>query len=182
MQASTTADNNTACGASALFTNSTGASNTAVGKDACRSNDTGSTLVGLGFRALDANTTGSNNVAVGGDALGASETGSNNTAVGKDAGGSVSTGGNNLFLGHDAGRSASPSGEITTASNQICLVDNSITDAFIKVAFTITYDERDKIEDGIVSHGLDFVNQLKPKSFWFRKNRDSDEKHGDKRY
>ena len=30
--------------------------------------------------------------------------------------------------------------------------------------------------------GLDFVNKLKPKSFWFRKNRKSDEKHGQQRY
>ena len=28
---------------------------------------------------------------------------------------------------------------------------------------------------------LDFVNQLKPKSFWFRKERGSDVKHGPKR-
>ena len=47
---------------------------------------------------------------------------------------------------------------------------------------TVTSDQRDKIEDGVVSHGLDFVNQLKPKSFWFRKNRESDEKTGNKRY
>jgi hypothetical protein len=121
-------------------------------------------------------------VAIGGDCLGVSETGSDNTAMGSAAGASVSSGGNNLLLGHDAGRSGSPSGELTTESNRVCLGDNNITNAFIKVAFTVTSDARDKIEDGIVSHGLDFVNQLKPKSFWFRKNRDSDEKTGDKRY
>ena len=89
---------------------------------------------------------------------------------------------NCLLLGHDAGKAGSPSGSVITGSNTICLGDNNITGAYIKVAFTVTSDERDKIEDGVVSHGLDFVNQLKPKSFWFRKNRESDEKTGDKRY
>ena len=65
---------------------------------------------------------------------------------------------------------------------RIVLGDNDITNAYIKVAFTVTSDKRDKIEDGIVSHGLDFVNKLKPKSFWFRKERGSDEKHGQQRY
>ena len=86
------------------------------------------------------------------------------------------------MLGVNAGHSDSPSGSITTGDNNVCLGDNNITNAFIKVAFTVTSDQRDKIEDGVVCHGLDFVNQLKPKSFWFRKNRNSDEKHGDKRY
>jgi len=177
-----TGSNNTAVGQDSLGGNTEGANNVSVGKDALKINTAGSSGVAIGYRTLDANTTGSNNVAIGGDCLGVSETGSDNTAMGSAAGASVFSGGNNLILGHDAGRSGSPSGEITTASNQICLGDNSITNAFIKVAFTVTSDERDKIEDGVVSHGLDFVNQLKPKSFWFRKNRDSDEKTGDKRY
>ena len=177
-----TGSNNTSVGHDSLKLNTSGTNNVSVGKDSLKSNTTGSSGVAIGYRTLDANTTGSNNVAIGGDCLGVSETGSDNTAMGNAAGSSVSSGGNNLLLGHDAGRSGSPSGELTTESNRICLGDNNITNAFIKVAFTVTSDERDKIEDGIVSHGLDFVNQLKPKSFWFRKNRDSDEKTGDKRY
>ena len=59
---------------------------------------------------------------------------------------------------------------------------NDHTNAYIKIAWTVTSDKRDKIEDGTVDHGLDFVNKLDPKSFYFRKNRDSDEKTGQKRY
>jgi len=101
--------------------------------------------------------------------------------MGRVAGHDITTGSNNLCLGHAAGRSTSPF-HITTGSNRIVLGNNDISNAYIKVAFTVTSDKRDKIEDGVVSHGLSFVNQLKPKSFWFRKNRESDEKTGDKRY
>ena len=52
----------------------------------------------------------------------------------------------------------------------------------MKVAFTVTSDERDKIDFQSIPHGLDFVNKLKPKSFWFRKDRKSDEKNGTQRY
>ena len=120
--------------------------------------------------------------AVGNHALDTNTTGTGNTVIGFGAGTDITTGENNLCLGKQAGNTSSPSGSLSTSSNNIVLGNNSITNAFIKVAFTVTSDKRDKIEDGVVSHGLDFVNQLKPKSFWFRKNRDSDEKHGDKRY
>ena len=143
----------------------TGSQNTACGQHSCTALTTGDANSGLGRSSLEALTTGGEN-----------------TACGASAGENITTGSNNLCLGRKAGRSDSPSGAITTGSNQICLGNNSITNAFIKVAFTVTSDQRDKIEDGIVSHGLDFVNQLKPKSFWFRKNRDSNEKHGEKRY
>jgi hypothetical protein len=60
--------------------------------------------------------------------------------------------------------------------------NSSITDIYQKVATTVTSDKRDKVDFGIVPHGLDFVNKLKPTSFWFRKNRDTDEKDGQQRY
>jgi len=52
----------------------------------------------------------------------------------------------------------------------------------IKVALTVTSDERDKIDFASVPYGLDFVNKLKPKSFWFRKDRDTDKKDGCQHY
>ena len=126
--------------------------------------------------------TGGNNGVVGSFCMDIGSGMNYNVAMGHDTARHVTTGSNNIMLGHSAGHNNSPSGQITTGSNNICLGNNNITNAFIKVAFTVTSDKRDKIEDGVVSHGLDFVNQLKPKSFWFRKNRESDQKHGDKRY
>jgi hypothetical protein len=78
-------------------------------------------------------------------------------------------------VGNDAGTSTSPSGNITTASNQMCLGNNSITDAFVKVAWTVTSDLRDKTNLKPIIHGLDFVNQLKPTEFQFREERGSEE-------
>ena len=34
----------------------------------------------------------------------------------------------------------------------------------------------------LILYGLDFVNKIKTKSFWFRKDRKSDEKNGTQRY
>ena len=42
--------------------------------------------------------------------------------------------------------------------------------------------QRDKTNLGTVPHGLDFVNQLNPVSFQFKKSRDNDTPHGDMRY
>ena len=94
----------------------------------------------------------------------------------------LTTGENNLLLGYNAGRgSISPFG-VTTESNRVVVGDNAITNAYIKVAFTATSDERDKTDIQDITTGLDFVNKLKPKSFWFRKERGSDEKAGQQRY
>jgi len=182
LDANTTGVNLVGIGFASLSSSTTANSNTGVGKSSLESTTTGGNNCAFGHNALVFNTTGANNCAYGFSSLFNVTTGSGNTAIGEQTGNAITTGGNNTMLGKDAGRGTSPSGEVSTASNQVCIGDNSVTNAFIKVAFTVTSDQRDKIEDGAVSHGLDFVNQLKPKSFWFRKNRESEEKHGDKRY
>jgi hypothetical protein len=90
------------------------------------------------------------------------------------------SGGNNVVIGNSAGTDAVFN--MGGSADRIVIGNNSNTNAYIKIDWTVTSDKRDKIEDGTVSHGLDFVNQLMPKSFWFRKDRDSDEKTGQKRY
>jgi len=165
-----------------MVSNTTGTQNVAVGTNALDANTTANNNTAVGYNALTENTTGASNTAVGVEALKLLTTGQRNTAIGVNTGNAVTTGSDNVLIGRDAGLSTSPSGDITTQTGQVCIGDNQVTNAFIKVAFTVTSDQRDKIEDGVVSHGLDFVNQLKPKSFWFRKNRDSNEKTGDKRY
>ena len=61
-------------------------------------------------------------------------------------------------------------------------LNNGTTNAYIKVSLTVTSDLRDKTEIENVKHGLDFVNQLKPVSFQFKKSRENDTPHGDMRY
>jgi trimeric autotransporter adhesin len=178
-----TGSNNVAIGNAALSRNSTASNNTAVGHQALLANTTGANNTAVGYASLDSCTTGAQNTAVAaGECLGALTTGTTNTALGASAGFSVTTGSNNTFIGHDSGRSGGPGGAVTTASNQICVGNNTVTDAFIKVAFTVTSDAREKTNIGSVPHGLSFVQQLNPVSYYFRKSRDSDVPHGDLKY
>ena len=111
------------------------------------------------------------------------QAGDNNTLVGNAAGKEVTTGGNNTCIGQGAGRNSSPK-YVTTDSNQVVIGDNNVSHAFIKVGWTTGSDERDKTDIQDISIGLDFVKQLKPKSFWFKTDRTSSPavKTGDKKY
>jgi len=138
----TTGDNNTAVGWKALDACVTGAANTAVG-----------------IQALGA-TTGSNNTAVGTDAMNGNTSGANNTAIGRSALSNITTGNNNTGLGDDSDASSA------TVSNEITLGNPSVT-ALRCAVTTITSlsDERDKTNIEPVQIGLDFINDLQPKTF-----------------
>jgi len=56
------------------------------------------------------------------------------------------------------------------------------TCAQIKIAWTATSDCRDKTDFKELTHGLDFVRALKPTEYQFKKDRNSDEADGKKRY
>ena len=118
----------------------------------------------MGSLAGDAITTASDNTFIGGKAGGANTTGYRNTSVGLDAGSVVTTGANNVLIGNSAGTSASPS-TVTTGDNQIVLGDNNITHAHIKVDWTVSSDMRDKTDVTDLETGLEFINQLKPKTY-----------------
>ena len=60
--------------------------------------------------------------------------------------------------------------------------NNDHTDAYIRIAWTVTSDSRDKTNFEPVPHGLDFVNQLEPVAYQFRVDRESDETTGKVRY
>jgi trimeric autotransporter adhesin len=198
LQCNTTATGNTAVGVNSLILNTTGCQNVAVGSFALDANTEGNTNVALGYNSLTANTTASNNTAVGYRSLCANTTGTLNaavgeqalafatgtgcnTAVGSRAGLSVTTGNDNVFLGLNSGRAASPF-EVTTQSNRMVLGNNNITNAYVKVAWTVTSDCRDKMNIASVPHGLCFVNQLNPVLFQFKKSREEEIPHGNKRY
>jgi Chaperone of endosialidase len=91
--------NNTALGASALFSLITGGSNTGLGSQALYSNTTGNYNSADGFRALFNNTNGGQNTATGASSLLNNTTGSSNTANGVNALYSNTTGSNNTAIG-----------------------------------------------------------------------------------
>jgi hypothetical protein len=81
----TTAKNNTAIGAGALFLNSTGFDNTVMGADAMQNNSGGFSNTAIGRMAMFNNTNGAGNTAVGNSAL-ISNRGNDNVGVGSFSG------------------------------------------------------------------------------------------------
>jgi hypothetical protein len=198
----TTGNNNTAMGHNSLSTNILSDHNVAIGNDALATHNTGSSIdaynvavgSGAGFavttgvqntfiggNAGDANTTSNNNTAVGYQSLFANTTGATNTAVGDSALQSVTTGSGNVGVGQASGGQGAMI-NITTESNRAVFGHNSITNAYVKVAFTVTSDARDKMNFEEVPHGLSFVNQLKPVKFNFKKSRENATPHGRTKY
>ena len=111
----TTGFANTANGSFALVNNITGNNNTAIGRNALSSLTNGNSNTAIGRDALLNNVDGSNNIAVGRDALLNSTSGQSNVAVGRGALANGPTSDSNLALGIDAGN------QIITASNVICI-------------------------------------------------------------
>jgi hypothetical protein len=109
-----TADENTATGAGALFSNGIGGANTATGAFALFSNTEGSTNTAIGDFVLFNNTVGNFNTAIGGTALGTNTTGSTNTAIGTFALATNDTGGANTAIG-SGGLSSNTVGNFNTA-------------------------------------------------------------------
>jgi hypothetical protein len=171
---------NQAIGNKALCVNTTGSCNTAIGRLALRNNQTSSQNVAVGQESVCGNTTGGQNVGVGVYALKVATTGTENTAVGNKAGCNITTGTGNVILGREAGTDAVFNA--TTENNRLVLGNNNISNAYIKVALTVTSDLRDKTEIGEVPHGLEFVEKLKPVSFKFKKSRENPKPHGLKKY
>ena len=93
---------NTATGAAALLSNTTGFANTAIGVDALLSNTTAGANTAVGARALFGNTIGTENTAVGARALFSNTIGTENTASGFNALMSNTTGNSNTGIGLNA--------------------------------------------------------------------------------
>jgi Chaperone of endosialidase len=109
------AHENTAIGAGALLSNTTGYINTANGAAALIHNSTGFGNAAFGSNALFDNIDGHNNVAVGGNALITNTSGVENTACGFTALSNNTTGNFNIALGRSAGEN------VTTADSVICI-------------------------------------------------------------
>ena len=181
LRANTTGSNNTATGYASLLANTTGANNTATGYRALYANTTGASNTASGYNALFSNTTGYSNVALGAFALDSCTSGQSNTIVGTGAGEAITTGSNNVCIGTDSGAQGSMV-NLVAANDRAVFGSQATTNAYVKVSWTVTSDERDKMNFADVPHGLSFVNSLQPIKFNFKKSRDNATPHGNARY
>jgi hypothetical protein len=182
LDANTTGAQNTAVGDGSLGLNTTAINNVAVGKNALSANTTGNSNIAVGKSALFGNTTGASNTAVGLNALQANTGGIQNIGIG-DSAGFYTTGSGNITIGaRNNGGSFVPAFGITGHSNYISMGTSSVTNAYIKVAWSATSDARDKNNFAEVPHGLSFVNQLAPYSYEFKLDREESETDGIVRY
>ncbi|MCK5616953.1 tail fiber domain-containing protein [Candidatus Pacearchaeota archaeon] len=180
----TTGTNNTGIGHQSLVLTTTGSQNTAVGYDALPFNTIGYGNTANGTQSLQYNTEGFYVTAQGYASLFNNTTGDYNSALGVFSLVDVTTGNNNTGIGYSAGASSSPF-NITTESNRVVVGDNSVTNAYIKVAWTVTSDKRDKTDILKLPIGLDFIMGLKPITYKWDdrsryKNRKSDGSKKDK--
>jgi hypothetical protein len=196
----TTGSNNTAFGADALCNNTAGCCNTATGFDALRFNSTGCFNTAIGACALGSSTTSSSSTAVGVNALFNNTTGCFNHAFGRSALQANTTGNFNVGIGplalcaNTTGSGNVMIGGMTTSAvyspvfnptvefNRVMIGSTATTNAYVQVAWTVVSDARDKIVEGTVPHGLEFVSQLEPKAFRFKKEREIEVSHGPLRY
>ena len=169
----TTGINNNFIGRFAGYGNTTGSDNIYVGDSTGTSNTTGSNNVYLGKQAGGGgSSTASGNVYLGKFAGYATTSGSCNTFIGFESAFFQDTGSNNIAIGCKAGQDAVFT--LFSQSDRIVLGNNAHTNAYIKVNWTVTSDERDKTCITPIRHGSNFLNQLTPIQYnW--KDRESGE-------
>ena len=174
------AERNTGVGIGTLDALTSGVDNIGLGYNALTINTTGTENIAIGAHALDAQISGDQNVAIGHGALGKC-TDNKNTAIGRTALDNVTSGEGNVAVGFSSGAEGTWQ-NFTTEDNRAVFGHGSVTHSYVKVDWTVGSDERDKNNFGTVPHGLDFVDQLNPISYQFRKNRSEEEVHGPVRY
>ena len=119
----------------------------------------------LGYRAMyNTQTSAWRNVVIGFEA-GYNNQASYTTFVGTFAGKDYQSGGNTMCLGYNAGTTASPSGSLTNQQDTICLGNNIISNFYCSDTSISSSDARDKTDITEWTHGLSFINQLKPVTY-----------------
>tara|TARA_R110000796_G_scaffold226915_2_gene343436 strand:- start:587 stop:2350 length:1764 start_codon:yes stop_codon:yes gene_type:complete len=165
--------------------------NVFVGHESGYNGGSGEGNIGVGTFACRSLTSGLLNSAVGRSALYNVSSGDQNISIGYQSGFSVSTSDGNSLLGANAGYSqgGSTTNALTTGSNVTCvgyesmpsaatatneitLGDNNITSLRCNVqTISSLSDERDKTAITGLTHGLDFINDLRPVEFtWNRRD------------
>ena len=204
MDANTTGSDNVAIGREALVQNQTANYNVCIGNYAGRALQDGADYnVAIGNIAFGnasaSGMVGDKNVAVGFDSMSGSAltdcyantcvgwatmhsctNASRCTAIGEGAGYYITSGANNHCIGFNAGQSSSPSGSITTGDNNFVLGNNNIANLYCADTSISSSDERDKTDITDWTHGLDWINKLKPityrwdKRSWYLKEGEDD--------
>ena len=172
-----TAANSVAIGKCTLYS-ATGNSNVAIGAQAFQNMSSGFSNFGLGAVAGFAMSTGSYNVFIGECAGRYNTSGSHNVMLGRRAGrcyasGNKTSGTNNIFIGQDTkGGTTTSSCEIVIGYNAVGCGTNTamIGDSSLSVvcshgSFSTVSDRRDKTCICDIELGLDFIGDLKPKTF-----------------
>ena len=117
----------------------------------------------IGYRAMYNVTTGGWRNCIIGFKAGFTQNGASyNTFLGTFAGYNYTSGGNTMCLGYNAGTANSPSGALTTNQDTIVLGDNNISNFYCNDTSISSSDARDKTDVTEWTHGLSFINQLKP--------------------
>ena len=120
---------------------------------------------------------------LGDNTLTALTSGLHNLAVGKNALSSLTSGSGNVQVGGiNSSGTYAPVYNITTESNRVVIGSSAVTNAYVKVAWTVVSDSRDKTNITKLPLGLNFINKLKPVSYQYRLERNSDEAVGGVRY
>jgi trimeric autotransporter adhesin len=160
----------------------TGASNTAIGTQALLNNTSASHNTAVGRSALAANTEASDNTAVGYSAGSAITTGTQNICIGASAGDALTTGDENIIIGYTAEASAVGAtnqivmgrGVVGNANTSFCFGEdtNDSAIAFGATSITAPSDQRYKEEITDSTAGLSFINDLRPVTYKWKKEKD----------
>ena len=188
LKANTIGNYNTAIGTSALVSNTTASNNIAIGTAALEANTTASNNTAVGFLALEVNTTGSTNVAVGSNAGKANTTGAENTYIGYAAGQymtAMTIGNRNVVLGAYSAPSTNNGNDqivlgysVRGTANATMTVGNNANTASLSLNGSDTSwaaassDERLKENIETSKLGLNFINDLRPVNYNWKKAKD----------
>jgi len=162
--------------------NLNGSNNFAFGNTATLGSSTSnsSNNAAIGHSSQASNSSGDSNFSFGYASLYSLSSGSDNIAIGDACGYNVTSGSNNLLFGKNAGRTGYQTPQsiagITTGSNQIHMGNESHTNAYIQISWTVNSDARDKTDITPIDIGLDFVNQLNPVTFRWDKRSDYEDR------
>jgi len=190
LTALTSGAGNTAVGHNSLLTTATGTKNTAIGYESLKiAVDGGEQCTAVGYMALDAtnHANADKNTAVGSDALGANTSGQQNTGLGANTGATLTTGDANVLLGENSNVStADAQQQIAIGQGIACTGNATVTigagsntaslglDGSDTSWAAASSDERLKENIQTSTAGLSFVNDLRPVTYNWKKQKDID--------
>jgi len=166
----TTGNYNTAVGNSALSVN-TASNNVAVGLNALAANTTGGVNTGIGRNAGSANTTGAENTYIGyaaGQNMTAMTVGNRNVVLGAYSAPSIANGNDQIVLGYSVRGTANATITVGNNANTASLSLNGSDTSWAAASS----DERLKENIETSKLGLNFINDLRPVNYNWKKAKD----------